>query len=379
MQKLTRYIFWPTLAGGTFSLALMFWPQLFVSLPLLNYWTSSQQPPEANLLTFSSAIKRAVPAVVSINNREVVPRPVLTIRGLMAEQTENISLGSGVIINEDGFIITSYHVMFNPDVRVRIDQDIVVTLNDQRTYAARLVMLDESNDLALLKIDADKLHFLQAAQDSMLEVGDVALAIGTPRNIGQSVTFGIISALWRRDDSYVIQTDAAINPGNSGGALINIKGELIGINSSIVSGSGGSEGISFAVPASKAMSLLSEYLASGPSGYLGVNAVGITIEQGYQLFDRDIQGFLINEVSQNSAADKAGMKVNDVITAINGKKLIFNNPSDIEEASSIIANISELSPGEVITLEIFRAGKEIQLTAILGIGEPQLFTPLASP
>jgi serine protease DegS len=379
MQKLTRYIFWPTLAGGTFSLALMFWPQLFVSLPLLNYWTSSQQPPEANLLTFSSAIKRAVPAVVSINNREVVPRPVLTIRGLMAEQTENISLGSGVIINEDGFIITSYHVMFNPDVRVRIDQDIVVTLNDQRTYAARLVMLDESNDLALLKIDADKLHFLQAAQDSMLEVGDVALAIGTPRNIGQSVTFGIISALWRRDDSYVIQTDAAINPGNSGGALINIKGELIGINSSIVSGSGGSEGISFAVPASKAMSLLSEYLASGPSGYLGVNAVGITIEQGYQLFDRDIQGFLINEVSQNSAADKAGMKVNDVITAINGEKLIFNNPSDIEEASSIIANISELSPGEVITLEIFRAGKEIQLTAILGIGEPQLFTPLASP
>jgi S1-C subfamily serine protease len=379
MQKLTRYIFWPTLAGGTFSLALMFWPQLFVSLPLLNYWTSSQQPPEANLLTFSSAIKRAVPAVVSINNREVVPRPVLTIRGLMAEQTENISLGSGVIINEDGFIITSYHVMFNPDVRVRIDQDIVVTLNDQRTYAARLVMLDESNDLALLKIDADKLHFLQAAQDSMLEVGDVALAIGTPRNIGQSVTFGIISALWRRDDSYVIQTDAAINPGNSGGALINIKGELIGINSSIVSGSGGSEGISFAVPASKAMSLLSEYLASGPSGYLGVNAVGITIEQGYQLFDRDIQGFLINEVSQNSAADKAGMKVNDVITAINGKKLIFNNPSDIEEASSIIANISELSPGEVITLEIFRAGKELQLTAILGIGEPQLFTPLASP
>jgi S1-C subfamily serine protease len=201
------------------------------------------------------------------------------------------------------------------------------------------------------------------------------LAIGNPRNIGQSVTFGIISALWRREDSYVIQTDAAINPGNSGGALIDTDGHFIGVNSTIVSGSGGSEGISFAVPAAKAMELLERYLASDPSGYLGVNADGLTLEQGRLMFGQDVQGFLISEVTANAPAQKAGLQVKDLITAVNGNKINVPTTDDMAKAYEIIASISDLPPGDSVTLEIFRDGAFIEVSATLGYGEPAVFLP----
>ncbi len=385
MSRLVTYIVWPALAGLVLAGVLLLAPRLAQQIPALQVYLPQPVPaaaPSPAVQSFSAAIKRAAPAVVSINNQELVPRTVLTFRGLVEQPFENNSLGSGVILNPAGFIITSYHVMSNPDVRYRFDQDITVTLNDRRNYDARLLMLDPDNDLALLKIDADKLTHLELADNSRLDVGDIVLAIGNPRNIGQSVTFGIISALWRRDDSYVIQTDAAINPGNSGGALIDSNGDFIGVNSTIVSGSGGSEGISFAVPAAKAMELLERYLASDPSGYLGVNADGLTLEQGRRLFGKDVQGFMIKEVSPNAPAHKAGLQVDDVITAVNGRRILVPGNDDAAQADESVARayetiaaISDLPPGESITLEIFRDGSFIEVTAILDYGEPTVFLP----
>jgi serine protease DegS len=378
MEKFTSYFVWPALAGLVLAGVLLVAPQLAMRIPALAaYLPQPAAAPVAGpaVLSFSAAIKTALPAVVSINNQESLPQAVLTLRGIGVRDYEKNSLGSGVILNQDGFIITSYHVMSDPAVRYRFDQDITVTLNDRRNYDARLLMLDEANDLALLKIDADNVSHLKLADNSRLEVGDIVLAIGNPRNIGQSVTFGIISALWRRDDSYVIQTDAAINPGNSGGALIDTDGNFIGVNSTIVSGSGGSEGISFAVPAAKALELLERYLASEPSGYLGVNADGLTLEQGRQLFGQDVQGFLISEVTANAPAQKAGLQAQDLITAVNGNKISIPRTDDMAKAYEIIASISDLPPGEIVTLEIFRDGAFIEVDATLGYGEPAVFLP----
>lgn len=379
MKKLLSYIAWPALAGLVLALTLLAVPRLTQHIPALQALLPPPElpAPAAPLtLSFNAAIKRAAPAVVSINNQEVLARTVLTFRGLVEQPFENSSLGSGVILNPDGFIVTSYHVMADSASRYRLDQDITVTLNDRRTFDARLLMLDEPNDLALLKVDADNLTHLELADNSHLQVGDIVLAIGNPRNIGQSVTFGIISALWRREDSYVIQTDAAINPGNSGGALIDIDGHFIGVNSTIVSGSGGSEGISFAVPAVKAMELLERYLASDPGGYLGVNAEGITLQQGLEQFGREVQGFLIKEVSAHAPAHKAGLQVNDVITAVNGNRIEVPQTDDVAVAYQMIAAISDLPPGETVVLEIFRDGAFVEVPAVLGYGEPTVFLPV---
>jgi S1-C subfamily serine protease len=378
MNKLVSYVAWPALAGLVLAGVLLLAPHLARQIPALEAYLPEPAPipsPVPATLSFSAAIKTALPAVVSINNQESLPQTVLTLRGIGVRDYEKNSLGSGVILNQEGFIITSYHVMSDPAVRYRFDQDIIVTLNDRRNYDARLLLLDEANDLALLKIDADNLAHLELADNSRLEVGDIVLAIGNPRNIGQSVTFGIISALWRREDSYVIQTDAAINPGNSGGALIDTDGHFIGVNSTIVSGSGGSEGISFAVPAAKAMELLERYLASDPSGYLGVNADGLTLEQGRLMFGQDVQGFLISEVTANAPAQKAGLQVKDLITAVNGNKINVPTTDDMAKAYEIIASISDLPPGDSVTLEIFRDGAFIEVSATLGYGEPAVFLP----
>jgi serine protease DegQ len=221
------------------------------------------------------------------------------------------------------------------------------------------------------------LPFLTPSNSSQLQVGDVVLAIGNPRNIGQSVSFGIISALWRREDSFLIQTDAAINPGNSGGALIDANGNLIGINSTIVSESGGSEGISFAIPASKAIELLEQYLASGPSGYIGVATEPLTLINGRKLFSQDIQGFKVIRVTLNSPADKAGILVNDIITRVNATKITITRDDTTDEAKQeamqFINAISSLEPGALINIEVFRDGQFLQIPTILGVGEPQIY------
>ena len=387
MKNFFNFTFWPALAGLVFAVALLLTPRLVERIPALAIWfpplQSTQSPAVPVRISYNSAIRGAAPAVVSINYSKLVGRDertrlFLTPTGLRAATfavpVEDTSLGSGVIIHPEGYIITSYHVVFGEEDEKFIGNTSkpIISLFDRRELEGRIVALDEKNDLALLKVDAENLPWLELADEKNLLVGDLVMAIGNPRNIGQSVTQGIISALWRRNDSYIIQTDAAINPGNSGGALIDAEGKLIGINSTIVSESGGSEGISFAIPGSLALDLLQDYLASGPSGYIGVSGEAITLSRGRTIFDADVQGFLINDVSPGSPADKAGIRLNDVITGVNETKFNIIDDQDKAEAFRAISVISDLPPGELIVLEVFRAGNFMQMPVILGVGEPEV-------
>jgi serine protease DegS len=388
MKQLFNFTFWPALGGLVFAVTLLLAPRLFDDIPALNAYLPQPvtQPaqPSAPRISFNNAIRSAAPAVVSINSRQTVVRPEDRIfvtprgfqRGRVGVTVEDNSLGSGVIISPDGYIVTSYHVIFSDEIPIENSSDISISLNDGREMKARLLEINEADDLALLKIDADNLPYMKQANTSNLMVGDIVLAIGNPRNIGQSVTQGIISQLWRRGDSFVIQTDAAINPGNSGGALIDVEGNLIGINSIIVSESGGSEGISFAIPADKALSLLQEY---SPSGYLGVESEAMTLARGRAEFNEDVQGFKVNDVFSSSPAEKAGIRIGDIITGVNDTKLSIQNAEDQAEAYRVISAISNLPPGELIMLELYREGELIKLPVILGVGEPKVFNVLEDP
>jgi serine protease DegS len=377
MKKLIAFIFWPALAGLIFAVTLLQAPRLVRVLPgLAAYFPSQVQVVSSSPQTsYSDAIRKAAPAVVSINYQHTVERTREVYidrftRGNLRYEDVSNSLGSGVIISPDGYIITSYHILFNPELEGIRPDALNVTLNDGRTLTPELMGLDEKNDLALLKIDAGVLPYLKAAETGELLVGDVVLAIGNPRNIGQSVTQGIISALWSRDDSFVIQTDAAINPGNSGGALINVEGDLIGINSTIVSESGGSEGIGFAIPADLAIALHQNYLI--PSGYLGVDTKVLSLETGRAYYGQDIEGFLVEAVAPDSPASKAGIQKDDIITGVNDEKLRIRSEADMGAAFAAIDSIRELEPGAFITIEVYRNGELIKLPTVLGAGVPRM-------
>lgn len=389
MKKILTFILWPALAGVSFAAALLLAPWLAVHAPdLARHLTQSAMPtaevtPTAGL-SYSSAIKKASPAVVSINSLNQLERtrlrPSLFLSYLVQETQvgQSNSLGSGVIISSDGYIVTSYHVFFGDDPSlISKAPQITVTFSDGKEVAGNLVQLDAKNDLALIKVERDNLPYLSLSGSSKLEVGDIVLAIGNPHNIGQSVSAGIISAVRRKADSFVIQTDAAINPGNSGGALIDVNGDLIGINSTIVSESGGSEGISFAIAAADAIKLLKslrdEYASDAPSGYLGVSTdAAVSIEQpgSRQL----IQGFRVNGVVKNGPADKAGLRAGDLIIAVGDQKIRMNNPNDPAEGAREIAKIRNLPSYQLVMLTIYREpqGEEkagiMKVPVILGKG-----------
>ncbi|HWK53410.1 MAG TPA: trypsin-like peptidase domain-containing protein [Hyphomicrobiales bacterium] len=409
MKQLLNYILWPSLAGLVLALALLLATRLVHHVPALQALVpapaSTPEPLQAaggSSLSFSAPIRRAAPAVVSINSKYAMEQAVLRLiqpprlspgrpKMIAIPDTidwENSSLGSGVIISPDGYIVTSYHVVFfdtkkgqdNQDKHIQeVSENITITLNDGREVEGRVVALDEKQDLALLKVDEENLPYLDLANTRRLQVGDVVLAIGNARNIGQSVSLGIVSALLRRDDSYVIQTDAAINPGNSGGALIDQNGQLIGINSFIVSESGGSEGISFAVPAAEATRLLQDFLESGPPGYLGVDSSALSLDEGRERFGEEVQGFRVKSVAGNSPADKAGIRPDDVITGVNDIKITISDGANTEQAFRAIGMISNQPPGQLIVVEVYREGEFLRLPAILGVGVPQLEGELVRP
>jgi serine protease Do len=271
--------------------------------------------------------------------------------------------GSGVIVSKDGYIITNNHVVDGADT-------IKVKLNDGREFTGKVVGRDPRSDIAVIKINATDLPFITIADSDNIEVGDLCLAIGNPFGIGQTVTMGIISALGRNGvpvgdmaDKYhfenFIQTDAAINPGNSGGALVDTEGRLIGINTAILSRTGGYEGIGFAVPVNTARNVMESLIAKGrvDRGYMGVSIQDINpaLAEQFNLLP-DEHGALISDVMPGSPAEKAGLKGGDVVLQFNGKPVPTSNRLQYEVAAT--------APGTAVPVKILRNGKEetIQLT-----------------
>jgi serine protease Do len=272
-------------------------------------------------------------------------------------------VGSGVIVNADGTILTNFHV-------VEGAEKLTIQMENNKTYPAKMVGSDEPSDLAVLKIEAQEgnFPFLNLGDSNQVRVGDIVLAIGNPLGIGQTVTAGIISAKGRQTGlsdgtsfQDFLQTDAPINRGNSGGALVNVQGELIGINSQIISdsGGGGNIGIGFAIPSNMAKSVMEQLLKDGTvrRGMLGVGIQDVTEEVAKSLELKEAKGVLVNSVKPGSAADKGGIKTGDIIAAINGE------PTD---DSNILRNkVAGTTPGTQIKVTVYRAGKSEELNVTL--------------
>jgi serine protease Do len=320
---------------------------------------------------FSAVLKPALPAVVNISSSRVVKggrnqmSPMFNDpffrqffgdqfgQGEVRPQREQ-SLGSGVIVSSDGTILTNNHVIDGAT-------DIKVFLNDKREFQAKLVGTDPKTDIAVLKIDASNLPTLPLGDSNQLQVGDLIFAIGDPFGVGETATMGIVSATGRGGfgiESYenFIQTDAAINPGNSGGAMIDIHGNLVGINTAILShgggmsGQGGNEGVGFAIPVSMAKPVMDQILTHGKvvRGYLGVRIQDLTPELARAFGLKDSGGVLIGDVSSGTPAAQAGLKKGDVILQVNGQPVNASNQLRVQ--------ISQFAPGTPIKLQIWRNG-----------------------
>ena len=305
-------------------------------------------------------VEAASPAVVSIRVTQERRSPF----GMPAEATGG---GSGVIVDaENGYILTNHHVVGQAD-------EIEVSLIDGRTFEAEMVGSDAATDIALIKVDADDLSEMPIGDSNDVRVGDFVIAIGSPYGLSHTVTSGIVSALGRTGlsrDGYedFIQTDASINPGNSGGALVNMNGELIGINSVIISRSGGNVGIGFAVPTEIASSIMGQILDFGEirRGLLGVNIQTIDPEAAETL-GADIEGgAIITRVFPNSAAEDAGLEVGDIIVAVNDKK--------IASGTELRNMIGLLRSGDSVSIRYLRDNKSRSTSATLGRAEDQLLS-----
>jgi len=262
--------------------------------------------------------------------------------------------GSGVIMTSDGYILTNHHVV---DSATKVH----VVLADKREFDAKVVGTDSDADIAVIKVDASGLPAVTIGDSSRVEVGDVVLAIGNPFALGQTVTMGIVSALGRTGlgiEAYenFIQTDAAVNPGNSGGALVNTRGELIGINTAILSESGGNQGIGFAIPSNMARSLMNQIKDTGKvtRGYIGILPQDLTPQLASSFGIKDTKGALVASVEDNSPAANAGLQRGDVIREVNGKAI--NNQFELRN------QIAELEPGKTLTLKVLRSGAEKTLS-----------------
>jgi serine protease DegS len=318
-------------------------------------------------VSYADAVGRAMPAVVNIQTAKVITRRVHPLLNdpifqhffgnrLSGTKKEiQTSLGSGVIISSQGYILTNNHVISGAD-------EIQVLLGDGRNVTATVVGVDAETDLAILRVTLDKLPTIVIGDSKSLRVGDIAMAIGNPYGVGQTVTLGIISATGRDHlgiNTYedFIQTDAAINPGNSGGALINARGELIGINSAIYSRSGGSQGIGFAIPVNMAKGVMKQIIEHGHvvRGWLGIEAQDLTTELAKALNLDSTSGVLISGVLRGGPADTAGILPGDVVLTIN------NQP--VKEAQQAMRVISEQHPDTMVRLEGSRQGKPFTVEA----------------
>jgi serine protease Do len=340
----------------------------------VNAGSEPRQTPSAPIVSYADTVDRVAPAVVTIRSSKRVRAPqqfpffddpffrqFFGGRAPRGNQNQvEHALGSGVIVQADGHILTNHHVVDGAE-------DIKVDLSTRRTYSAKLVGSDPPSDLAVLKIDAGGLPLLQLGDSDRVRVGDVCLAVGNPLGVGESVTAGIISAKGRAtglsDGSFqdFLQTDAPINQGNSGGALVNTRGELIGINSQILSPNGGGNiGIGFAIPSNMARNVMGQLIGKGKvqRGMLGVGIQPVTNDLAQGLGLKENRGVVINSVTPGGPADKAGMKTGDVILQVNGK--------DVNDANVLRNEIAGTAPGTEMTFTILRNGQQQQVQAKLG-------------
>jgi serine protease Do len=274
---------------------------------------------------FTAAAQNAVHTVVHVKNVSVrtVSNPIMEYfygqRG--GQQQEQIGTGSGVIISEDGYIVTNNHV-------IKDATELEVTLNNNKAYKAKLIGTDSKMDIALLKINTDeKLPYTAFADSDQVKVGEWVLAVGNPYNLNSTVTAGIVSAKARNLDTNglqsFIQTDAAVNPGNSGGALVNTRGELIGINTMISSPTGSYAGYSFAIPSNITKKIIEDIMEFGgvQRGVLGIEGNELNIKASEELGIKDTEGFYINKITKNSGAEKAGLRKGDIIKKLDTQKI----------------------------------------------------------
>ena len=322
-----------------------------------------------NTVSYSDAVRKAAPAVVSIFTSKEVKRPRNPFlndplfRRFFGDNFEDesqraFSLGSGVIISPRGYILTNQHVVEAAD-------EIEVALSDGKKLSAKVVGSDPETDLAVLHVDAQNLPPITLGQAAKLRVGDVVLAIGNPLGVGQTVTMGIISALHRtglRINTFenFIQTDAAINQGNSGGALIDTSGNLVGINTAILSQSGGSIGIGFAIPVSTAKQVMDQLIATGSvtRGWVGVELQDITPELAESFKYGSTAGVLVAGVQRGSPADRAGIKPGDIVLTVDGKQ--------VHDPDSMRGLIVALAPGRHIRIKLKRGQSEMELPVQVG-------------
>ena len=337
-------------------------------------------PPASIAGSFSIAARKAMPSVVNIfTSKEVkVPRhPFMDdplFRRFFGDQLDDetqrtSSLGSGVIVGTEGYILTNHHVIEAAD-------EIKVALNDGRQAKARIVGTDPESDLAVLKVELQNLPAVTFGRVESVNVGDVALAIGNPFGVGQTVTMGIVSALGRthlgiNTFENFIQTDAAINPGNSGGALVDSNGNLIGINTAIYSRSGGSMGIGFAIPVSIARQVMEQIIQTGSvtRGWIGVEVQDITPELAESFKLGETRGVLIANVVRGGPAEHAGVKPGDVLLEVQGKP--------VPDSSAMLNTVAETRPGEVATLTLLRNGSKV--TVKLNVGKRPAVRSRRSP
>ncbi|TFF10179.1 PDZ domain-containing protein [Pseudomonas sp. BCA14] len=376
MLKALRFFGWPLLAGVLIAmLIIQRYPQ-WVGLPSLD--VNLQQAPQTSSVvqgpvTYADAVVIAAPAVVNLYTTKVINKPAHPLfedpqfRRYFGDNDPKqrrmeSSLGSGVIMSPEGYILTNNHVTSGAD-------QIVVALRDGRETLARVVGSDPETDLAVLKIDLKNLPSITIGRSEGLRVGDVALAIGNPFGVGQTVTMGIISATGRNQlglNSYedFIQTDAAINPGNSGGALVDANGNLTGINTAIFSKSGGSQGIGFAIPVKLAMEVMKSIIEHGQviRGWLGIEVQPLTKELAESFGLTGRPGIVVAGIFRDGPAQKAGLQLGDVILSIDGEPAGDGRKS--------MNQVARIKPTEKVTIQVMRNGKEINLSAEIGLRPP---------
>ncbi len=379
MQKPSTFIIRTAIVGVLVAIALLYLlPEDFLGQrPVVELRQSGEHDTDLQYqgpVSYAKAVKRAAPAVVNIYTSKTITRrrhPLLDdpiFREFFGEQFASprkrtqTSLGSGVILSPQGYVLTNNHVIQDAD-------EISIMLADSRNVEAHIVGSDPETDLAVLKIAPSNLPSITVGKSDQLQVGDVVLAIGNPFGVGKTVTQGIVSATGRNrlgintiED--FIQTDAAINPGNSGGALINAYGELVGINTAIFSQSGGSHGIGFAIPVTLAQDILTQIIEKGRviRGWLGVEVQGVSLELAESFGLNQTQGVLIAGVVRDGPADEAGIEPGDILLSLND--LVIDNA---QEALNII---SRQEPGGYVRVHGIRRGRNFEAEILVGHRPP---------